>query len=232
MNTESNRLSWLKRIDLWLFITCVALFTLIPQIDLSVSAWFYDAASKDFPLSHNGILRTIYLLFLRIPIPLLIILPIMSIYAWRRYKTDFFRRRIALFLLLSLLLGPGLVVNTVLKNHSIGRARPHQVEEFGGSSHFTPAFVYSGECQRNCSFVSGHAAIGFYFIGLGWLLRSPAGFWAGMLIGTLISLTRIAQGGHFFSDTVFAFWAVYFVNLILARWFQLPYPLRRKNRDD
>ena len=57
---------------------------------------------------------------------------------WRR------RRPAALFLALSLLLGPGLLVNTLFKDHW-GRARPAQIAQFGGSAKFTPAWVVSDQ---------------------------------------------------------------------------------------
>ena len=69
--------------------------------------------------------------------------------------------RAAVFLLLSLALGPGLLVNTVLKDHW-GRARPAQIDGIRRrSQHFTPALVPADQCARNCSFPAGHPAIGF-----------------------------------------------------------------------
>ena len=59
-----------------------------------------------------------------------------------------------------LVLGAGLVVNGILKD-DFGRARPRDIEAFGGSSQFTPAFVVSHECDRNCSFSSGDGAGAF-----------------------------------------------------------------------
>ena len=45
--------------------------------------------------------------------------------------------RAALFLVLTLALGPGIVANTLLKDHW-GRARPIDVVEFAGTDRFTP----------------------------------------------------------------------------------------------
>lgn len=45
-------------------------------------------------------------------------------------------RRHSLFLLLLLALGPGLLVNVILKNH-LGRPRPQELIEFGGKQQFT-----------------------------------------------------------------------------------------------
>lgn len=65
--------------------------------------------------------------------------------------------RRAAFVVLALALGPGLVVNAVLKEH-VGRARPAQLETFGGEASFSPAWTLSDQCAENCSFVSGDVA--------------------------------------------------------------------------
>ena len=119
-------------------------------------------------------------------------------------------RRSAAFVLLILLLGPGLVVNTVFKDHW-GRARPAQTVEFGGKAHFTPAWVISDQCNKNCSFVCGDASIGFAFVAFAFISRRPRRWLVGgIALGAALGLMRIAQGGHFLSDVVFSFYAVWF----------------------
>ena len=116
------------------------------------------------------------------------------------------------YLLMVLVLGAGLIVNVILKDN-FGRARPRDVEEFGGSLHFTPAFVIGSECDRNCSFASGDAAGAFF--ALAFVLASSrrrAASAAGIGFGVLVSAARIASGAHWFSDTVVSF----FVMLIVA----------------
>ena len=61
------------------------------------------------------------------------------------------------YLFLVLIVGAGLIVNVILKDN-FGRARPRDIVEFGGSEQFTPAFVVSSACDRNCSFSSGDSA--------------------------------------------------------------------------
>jgi len=120
------------------------------------------------------------------------------------------------------------MVNTVLRSDSSDRARPVQVENSSGDKQFTTAFVYSGARSKNCSFVSGHAALGCDLMSLGWLFASPRAFWAGCMVGVVLGLTRIVQGGHFFSDILFAFWAVYFVISLLGARFGFRHPLDSK----
>src|SRR5882672_9550374 len=69
-------------------------------------------------------------------------------------------RKALVFIVAATALGPGLIVNTVLKDHW-GRARPSQVAEFGGARQYTAAPLPAAQCERNCAFVSGHAALGF-----------------------------------------------------------------------
>lgn len=127
------------------------------------------------------------------------------------------RRRAAVYLLLVLLLGPGLMVNTVFKDNW-GRARPAQVEEFGGQRQFTPAWVVSDQCPNNCSFVCGDAGIGFALVGVAFVARRPRRWLAaGIALGGALGLMRMAQGGHFLSDVIFSFYAVWFTAWALAR---------------
>src|SRR6185295_19166141 len=118
-----------------------------------------------------------------------------------------FDNRKIIFLLLTLALGPGLLVNGFLKSHW-GRARPNKVSTFGGRLSFSPAYVIAHQCRHNCSFVSGDAAMGFYLLAFLVVARKRAQTvvvaLAGVLVGSAIGLVRIAQGAHFLSDIIFA----------------------------
>lgn len=214
----------------FLFLICAVLLVSFPQIDLFVTGLFYDPLTEKFIYKNNPVFKLIYWVFAVIHLPLLLGLIIAGVLIkFKKLNLKYYKKWSVTFLLLALIIGPGLLVNTVLKDNSIGRARPIQVENFGGNKQFTPAFVYSGACERNCSFVSGHAAMGFYFMILGWLFASPRAFWAGCMVGVVLSFTRIIQGGHFFSDTLFAFWAVYFVISILGAILGFKHPLDRNS---
>lgn len=111
-----------------------------------------------------------------------------------------------LFLTLCLVIGPLVVSNIGFKDHW-GRPRPRDVIEFGGAKTFTPVFPPSDQCGRNCSFVSGEAsAIYIVFFAAAFLLRRYARrlILLGIVLGSVAGLTRIAQGGHFLSDVIFA----------------------------
>jgi lipid A 4'-phosphatase len=126
---------------------------------------------------------------------------------WRRRPVLGVSTRGWLFLLLGLILLPGMLANIVLKNHW-GRARPFETAAFGGEARFTPALVVSDQCRVNCSFVSGDAAFGFYLHAFGYVAvlrrKRQRRFWAGLGFGCLAGLNRIIMGAHFVSDVFFA----------------------------
>ena len=129
------------------------------------------------------------------------------------------RRGLLWFVLLALALGPGLVTNTLLKDHW-GRPRPVQIDEFGGSAHYLPPWQPGTQCARNCSFVGGHAAMGFFVITGAWVWPRRRAAWlaAGIATGALVGFVRIVQGGHFLSDIVGALAVVWLSNEALYRW--------------
>src|SRR5262249_62173504 len=65
-----------------------------------------------------------------------------------------------LLILLTFLVGPGLIVNSMLKQYW-GRARPIEIHQFGGDAQFSRAGIPATQCRRNCSFPSGDAAAAF-----------------------------------------------------------------------
>jgi len=112
----------------------------------------------------------------------------------------------AMYLLVAALLGPGLFVNYGLKEHS-GRARPKHILEFGGDKAFTAPLIIADQCDHNCSFSSGHAAMGYYFSAISYVISAPyrnIAFIAGVALGSIIGFGRVLQGGHFLSDVLFS----------------------------
>jgi lipid A 4'-phosphatase len=140
-------------------------------------------------------------------------------------------RRTCAMLVLTLALGPGLVVNGILKPE-IGRPRPRDIVEFGGIESFRSigSIDLSGDGK---SFPSGHASMGFYFLVLYVLWRrsrpraARAALAAGLAGGVVIGFQRIAVGAHFLSDVIWSGGVVYLVVLFLDA--ALPVP--RDGRD-
>jgi lipid A 4'-phosphatase len=202
-------------------VAALALFLLLPQLDLWVSGLFYQP-QRGFVLRDWA---PVIFIFRTIPWISWGIVAVVAVAAawlflierplWR------FDRKALLFVALSTTIGAGLLANTVLKDHW-GRARPTQIDAFGGALHFTPAPVPAAECLRNCSFVSGHAALGFSLVAFAFLLPPGAtrrrGIAAALGFGAFIGFVRIAQGGHFLSDVVWAGLLVFGVTGILYWW--------------
>ena len=123
--------------------------------------------------------------------------------------------------LLSVALGPGLLVNGLLKAF-MGRARPVQTRMFGGTADFVPAWTYSTGCDSNCSFVSGEASFSLYLLVFAFWFAAGASRTAALatlgLFGLGVSINRIAFGAHFLSDVMLA-WALTAVVILTAdRW--------------
>ena len=192
------------------------LFWQLPQLDIWFSNLFWRPG-EGFYLADLAPVRWSYAIFRDIPyllVPLLLWLYVAS-WIWARRSERMLRRGL-LFLFLVMGLGPGLLVNEVFKAES-GRARPATVQAFGGERVFTPAFEPSDQCRSNCSFVSGHAAMGFFFLAFAWVLRDRRWLYWGAAIGLLVGLGRIMQGAHFLSDVLFGYPVVYLTALLLAR---------------
>lgn len=110
------------------------------------------------------------------------------------------------FVVLAGTLGPGVVVNLVFKDQW-QRARPYQVEIFGGPQKFTRAAVMTDQCDNNCSFVSGHVACGVFMASLALVHRRRKVAWtlAGTGAGLLIGFSRMSDSAHWLSDVLWAF---------------------------
>lgn len=128
-------------------------------------------------------------------------------------------RRVLSALVLTLVIGAGMVTNWGFKGHW-GRPRPKQIAQFGGDKSYSPFWRpnFSQDRKTQKSFPSGHVAMGFYFISLtlaGSRQKSKTLFWIGAslaaLLGCGLMVGRIAQGGHFFSDVLASFVIMYYI---------------------
>ena len=200
-----------------LFLFAALVFSVYPQLDLWVSDLFY-ANHGSFPANEMWLVKVAYhgtpwagrMLFVG-SIFLLTVAVLMPSRVSRRN----WRRACAVVAVV--VLGIGLLVHTVLKD-GMGRPRPRDVQAFAGPAAFVPVFVPSQFCQTNCSFVSGHSAVGFALMSLGMFgIRRRRQFWlfTGLVVGGLIGLVRIAQGGHFLSDIVFSLIAIWSSHLLI-----------------
>ncbi|WP_455212254.1 phosphatase PAP2 family protein [Kaarinaea lacus] len=128
-------------------------------------------------------------------------------------------------ILLTILLGPGLLVNAIFKDHWC-RPRPNQIVEFGGHMQHIPPLMI-GESRKGESFPAGHPSVGFS-LAIFWLLwrgRKPklalAALATALTAGILMGIGRMAAGGHFLSDVLWSgmmsFFAAYLVFYYILR---------------
>jgi len=203
----------------------------IYDIDLAISARFYDAHTGTWPALESTFFRFVYA-YGTWPGWMLVwaSLPVLIGAIWLPRLRE--HRRLAAFSLLLFLIGPGLIVNVVFKPES-GRPRPRNVVEFGGDHTYLRPGVPGDHHDK--SFPSGHAATGFVWLGFAVYFqatrprRAAALAIIGLAHGSLLGLTRIAQGGHFLSDVL---WSALFVvgsALILCFSFGLAPPAPPRN---
>lgn len=114
----------------------------------------------------------------------------------------------AIFVFLVVALGPGLFVNAVFKPYW-GRPRPREVIELGGKHEYRPFYAPAIGAPGK-SFPCGHCSVAFSFGAGWWLLRrrrpvlATLGLAGSIAFGTMMGIGRMAAGGHFLSDVVWA----------------------------
>ncbi|HHC74355.1 MAG TPA: hypothetical protein ENK78_04730, partial [Thiothrix sp.] len=130
---------WLAAISLLTYVTAIFWFT---DLDLDTANRFYDAHHPENGW-HHGEQPFWRFFYHAAPIIILLVLIgslsiIIMALVWQRIR----RLRIyAIFILLTFVLGPGLLVNTVFKDHW-GRPRPDAIQQFGGHEPYFPPLRY------------------------------------------------------------------------------------------
>ncbi len=194
-------------------------FLLFPGVDIAVSRLFYRPEAGFF-LGGDPVLKA-----LRRSSSLVIGLMLLGamgrmLWTWSRGRPWGDAARRALFVVSALAVGPGLTINLVFKD-LWGRARPIQIEAFGGHAVFTPVWMFSDACRANCSFVSGEGA-GAAWMVAAILVLTPARWRLIAVPVTLayavaLSMNRLAFGGHFLSDILLSWGLTAMVMLALHR---------------
>mgnify|MGYP001193852030 FL=1 len=195
------------------------IFVGFPQIDIKVSALFYKP-EQNFLLRDTP-LHLFVDSWIRPSIKYLTVtLVVACVYKLFLGKSPIKRRfNIVAFLFSSFLLGPVLLVNGLLKEF-IGRARPKNIIEYGGTKIFSPAYFPADQCETNCSFVSGDAAVAFSTIAFALIFKGKLRFQLvaiALSFGVLVSIYRLGTGAHFLSDTVLSGLFCILIILILER---------------
>ena len=199
---------------LGLIVLATLIFRRFPEIDIEASRLFYDQGFylSDQPLWRS--IRSLSIVLTKLLVPLLVVLWIIRL--WRPKVPQLLSFARLGFVSVSLIMGPLLITNLVLKDHW-GRARPRSLDIFGGDKDYSLPWSLSDQCVSNCSFISGETSSALWlltlivFLPLQWHGRAVV---AVGLYTLLISTLRIGFGGHFLSDTIFSI----LVNMLAFWW--------------
>jgi len=180
----------------------LVVFAIWPGLDLAGAHYFYDRGGFFGRNSFERFGRD----FFRVT-PFIVLAAYAALWLVKRYGVELRwapSGRAVIFLIATMIIGPGLIVNLGFKDHW-HRPRPVDTQEFNGPNRFTPLYDDSGQCKMNCSFVSGEAASGFWMVAPASVLPTP---WRGpamavaFAFGAGASLLRLAFGGHYLSDVL------------------------------
>lgn len=189
------------------------LFSNMPQLDLAVSHAFYS--KRQFWGHGSEILQSLRMLFWNLSLAMVLTSVIaLSLGYSQAWPQRVLPMRDWNVILWGFLLGPGILVNVILKGFS-GRPRPRDTFAFGGDSLFKGLGEWDGRCVTDCSFVSGEVSGTTAFCLSCVILiqahssrlgpRRTRALYA-ILAGSFafVFLHRIMTGGHYLSDAVMA----------------------------
>jgi membrane-associated PAP2 superfamily phosphatase len=122
----------------------------------------------------------------------------------------------ALVVILTVIIGPGILVNGILKEYW-GRPRPVDTIEFGGQQQYRRV-LQPGTPGNGKSFTCGHCAMAFSLVsGAAFFPLHPSAAVTTVAVGTaygiIMGIARIAQGGHYPTDVL---WSGIFVSVVVV----------------
>lgn len=135
---------------------------------------------------------------------------------------NYFRKQI-IFMPLAYIIGPGIIVNSLLKGFW-GRPRPRDIINFGGQYNFEPVFTIDLSSPGN-AFCCGHCSIAFIFLAFFFIFKNTNNkfayifFIVAIIFGVLMSIARIKSGAHFLSDALWSACVTYFTCIALYYFF-------------
>ncbi|MCX6249694.1 MAG: phosphatase PAP2 family protein [Bacteroidetes bacterium] len=141
-------------------------------------------------------------------------------------------RKASMVLVFTIVVGPGVLVNLLLKDHT-GRPRPREITEFGGTEKYV-CVCEKGDTNEGKSFPCGHCSMGFYLAIPYLFLRNRKRLLAcsflvlGIGYGVIIGIARMMAGGHFASDVLWAGGLVWLIALTGHYLFRVDKPIEMK----
>lgn len=213
------------RIALYCALGFGIVFGLFSGLDLWLARLFFDPVSGTFPLKSSSTAEFFRQAAMWIAwafaVPSIVAIVFKLAVPRRKLAVS---ARAALFLIVTITLSAGIFSNGIFKSHW-GRPRPVMVTEFGGQYAFKPWWNPAGTCPRNCSFYSGEAATAFWTYApaaLAPVELRPLAYGAATVFGLATGIWRMAFGGHFFTDVIFAgiatFLIIWLTHGLIYRW--------------
>ena len=196
----------------WLLIAFLAFFTVLflnfPKIDLWFSSFFF---SGTFAQRGNPTFEFIRYIFIDGLTILAILCVVLLVRSWMIGQRRAVPIQVWAYIVATFITGPLVMANGLFKSYW-GRARPAEVEYFGGNADFSPPILISDQCDTNCSFVSGEGSAIATFIIVFTVVIWPnmtsrwkaATLYVGLPMSRSGIALRIITGRHFLSDTIFA----------------------------
>lgn len=200
------RRDWLpEAILLFAIAVGVTILFAVTPLDIDTVRVFYRTDGSDhWPLGKLWPWSVLYKLAPFITASLLILGLVGLLIGYLRSRETW--RENSIFLIFLIVIGPGLIINAVFKDHW-DRPRPRDVVQFGGALDYTPA-PWRGE--GGGSFPCGHCSVGFLYSSGWWIWKrrrpvlARASLALGLIVGSALGLGRMAAGAHFVSDVIWS----------------------------
>jgi membrane-associated PAP2 superfamily phosphatase len=192
----------------------------IKDLDISVSSLFYDASLPQMWI-YVGV-EPWEFLYNYGTWPALALAGCSLLLGIASYFVNYLKpqRKTVMYLAAVMIIGPGLIVNTLFKDN-FGRPRPRDIVEFGGQQQYQQ-LLHPNWGNPGRSFPCGHCSAAFYFFVLYFCGKGRekkwlpyAGLTFGMGYGIFMGVARIMQGGHFLSDVLWSAGLVYLTSGVL-----------------
>lgn len=212
----------------WWLVLALALLGALPfwlsQLDISAaSAFYFPASDNPWPLGKHPASVLLYKLGSGLAWVALAFAGLTLAVRGLRQRPGY--QRMALVLIATVAIGPGLLVNAIGKDLT-GRPRPRHVEALGGNAEYRPPLLL-GTAGTGKSFPCGHCSVGFA-VGAAGFAIAHARPWLGtgivvfsLLLGGGIGVARMSAGGHFLSDIIWSAALTWAAALGVIWWLQV-----------
>lgn len=220
--------AWLFRQALLMALLALLLLGLFENtaLDLRIQDYFYDPQLGKFPLRNHWLFELVFHRGLKLACYALLFFATGICLLGLRGRFDWLPRRHAWLALAGMLLIP---TSIALFKQYTQRHCPWDIVDFGGYAPYVglldsaPRDIARGYC-----FPAGHAAGGLAWIVWAIALRATRPRLAqriligSLALGMLMGLSRMAQGAHFLSHTLWSAWWAWALSLALAAAILLP----------